>query len=121
LRDGGIGSWRTQVVCHQCPNSTCRFFLAGFANGPISFLDRDEPAALWPIDSCLLDFDLTDEGTFRLKQFGEQTGPEILERGYPVLSKTLESEAFAEHVIEGGGDPQKCGSAASEILRKAVG
>src|SRR5438034_3512105 len=36
---------------------------------------------LFRSDSCLLDFDLTDEGTFRLKQFGEQTGPEILERG----------------------------------------
>jgi hypothetical protein len=80
----------------------------------------DEPAVVWPMDSCLLGFDLTDEGTFRLKQFGEQTGPEILERGYPVLSKTLENEAFAEHVIESGADPQKYGSAATEILRKAV-
>jgi hypothetical protein len=37
-----------------------------------------------------------------------------------VLSKTLESEAFAEHVIEGGADPQKYGSTATEILLKAV-
>jgi hypothetical protein len=80
----------------------------------------DEPAELGRMDSCLLDFDLTDEGTFRLKQFGEQTGPEILERGYPLLSKTLEGEAFAEHAIEGAADPQKYGSAATEILRKAV-
>jgi len=57
--------------------------------------------------ACWTSFDLTDEGTFRLKQFGEQTGPEILERGYPVLSETLESEAFAEHAIEGVADPQK--------------
>jgi hypothetical protein len=54
-----------------------------------------------------------------MKQFGEQTGPEILERGFPV-SKTLESEAFAEHVIEGGADPQKYGSTTTEILRNAV-
>jgi hypothetical protein len=64
--------------------------------------------------------DLTAEGAFRLKQFGEQTGPEILERGYPILSKTLESEAFAEHVIEGGADHQKYGSAETELIRKAV-
>jgi hypothetical protein len=37
-----------------------------------------------------------------------------------VLSKTLENEAFAEHVIESGADPQQYGSAATEILRKAV-
>ena len=59
------------------------------------------------VHGLVLDFDLTDEGTFRLKQFGEQTGPEILERGYPLLSKTLESEVFAEHAIEGAADPQR--------------
>ncbi len=37
-----------------------------------------------------------------------------------MLSKTLETEAFAEHVIEGGADPQEYGSAATEVLRKAV-
>ena len=62
----------------------------------------------------------TDEGTFRFKQFGEQTGPEILERGYPVLNKALEGEAFAEHAIESAADAQEYDSAATGILRKAV-
>ena len=110
------------TFCARWPDGTFSIVGADDETDALIQLDElgDEPAALWPMDSCLLDFDLTDEGTFRLKQFGEQTGPEILERGYPVLSKTLESEAFAEHVIEGGADPQKYGSAATEILRKAV-
>jgi hypothetical protein len=52
----------------------------------------DEPAELWLMQSCLVDFELTDDGTFRLKQFGEQTVPEILERGYPMLDKALEAQ-----------------------------
>jgi hypothetical protein len=80
----------------------------------------DEPAELWPMQSCLLDFELTDEGTFRLKQFGEQTAPEILEKSYPVLNKVLEGEAFAEHAIESEAGPQQYDAAATEILRKAV-
>src|SRR6266849_2655311 len=77
----------------------------------------EEPAALWLMQSCLLDFDLTDEGTIRLKQFGEQTGPEILARGYPLLKKALEADAFAEHAIEQQAEPQEYDSAATKILR----
>jgi hypothetical protein len=50
----------------------------------------EEHAELWPMQFCMLDFELTDDGTFRLKQFGEQTGPEILAKGYPVLKKALD-------------------------------
>lgn len=110
------------TFCARWPDGSFSIVGADDETDALIQLDElgDEPAELWSMDSCLLDFDLTDEGTFRLKQFGEQTGPEILERGYPVLSKTLESEAFAEHVIEGGADPQKYGSAETEMLRKAV-
>jgi hypothetical protein len=49
----------------------------------------DEPAQLWQLQSCLLDFELTDSGTFRIREFGEETGSEIMERAYPVLNKAL--------------------------------
>ena len=29
----------------------------------------DEPAQLWQLRSCLLDFELTDSGTFRIREF----------------------------------------------------
>jgi hypothetical protein len=109
-------------------------FCARWPDGSFSIVDADdethariqldelgeEPAELWPMQSCLLDFDLNDEGTIRLKQFGEQTGPEILARAYPVLNKTLEGEAFTEHAIEQQAEPQEYDSTATKVLRKAV-
>ncbi len=88
-------------------------FCARWPDGSFSIIDADdetdariqldelgdEPADLWAMESCLLDFELTDSGTFRLTQFGERTAPEILERAYPVLNKTLESESFADQPI----------------------
>ena len=99
------------TFCARWPDGSFSIVGADDETDALIQLDElgDEPAELWRMDSCLLDFDLTDEGTFRLKlkQFGEQTGSEILERGYPVLKKTLEGEAFAEDAIEGAADPQK--------------
>jgi len=80
----------------------------------------DEPAQLWQLQSCLLDFELTDSGTFRIREFGEQTGSEIMERAYPVLSKALEDQAFAEHALEDQSEAVEYGSETTEVLRGAV-
>jgi hypothetical protein len=80
----------------------------------------DEPAQLWQLQSCLVDFELTDNGTFRIKEFGEETGSEIMERAYPVLNKVLEDEAFAVHAMEDQNEPREYGSEAREVLRGAV-
>jgi hypothetical protein len=109
-------------------------FCARWPDGSFSIIDADdetdariqldelgdEPADLWAMESCLLDFELTDSGTFRLTQFGERTAPEILERAYPVLNKTLESESFADHAIAGEDDRQEYGPAERDVLRSAV-
>ncbi len=55
----------------------------------------DEPVELSALKSCLIDFELTDRGSFRLDHFGEVMQDEILERGYPVLQNAL--TAAAEH------------------------
>jgi hypothetical protein len=68
----------------------------------------------------LLDFELTERGTFRLSQFGEQTAPEIVKRAYPVLSKALEAETFVEHAIVDKTESVNYGSEAAEVLRKAA-
>lgn len=80
----------------------------------------DEPAELWQMQSCLLDFELTESGTFRISRFGEQTGPEIMERAYPVLSKALEAEKFAEHEMEDQSESPTYGPEATEVLHQAV-
>ena len=59
----------------------------------------DEPAELWQMQSCLLDFELTDDGTFRLSQFGEDTGPEIMERAHPVLSVALADQLCSSSIV----------------------
>jgi hypothetical protein len=80
----------------------------------------DEPAELCQMQSCLVDFELTEDGTFRFRQFGEQTGPEIMERAYPVLRKALEEETLSEHPMEDQVEPLRCGLEATDVLRKAV-
>ena len=80
----------------------------------------DEPAQLWQLQLCLLDFELTDSGTFRIREFGEQTGSEIMERASPVLSKALEDQVFAEHALEDQSESVEYGSETTEVLRGAV-
>ncbi len=43
-----------------------------------------------------------------------------MERAYPVLSKALEDQAFAEHVLEEQSESVKSGSDARKVLRGAV-
>lgn len=80
----------------------------------------DEPAELWQMKSCMLDFEMTDHGTFRLAQFGELTEAETLTRAYPLLSKALEGENFYEHAIIDEGESPNYGSDAAEVVRAAV-
>jgi hypothetical protein len=80
----------------------------------------DEPAELWQMESCLLDFELTERGTFRIRQFGEQTGPEIVERAYLLLGEALADEMFAEHPMEDQGERLEYGPEAARVIRKAV-
>jgi hypothetical protein len=57
----------------------------------------DEPVELSALKSCLIDFELTDRGSFRLGHFGEVMQDEILERGYPVLQTALSAAAEREY------------------------
>jgi|GEM_PF-7051037 len=49
----------------------------------------DEPAELSTLNSCMVDFELTDHGGFRLREFGERTQQQIVDRGYPLLKASL--------------------------------
>lgn len=59
-------------------------------------------------------------GDIRIRQFGEQTGPEIMERAYPLLNEALAQETFAEHPMEDPGEILTCGSEETIVIRKAV-
>ena len=66
----------------------------------------DDPAEVSEMQSCLLDFGLTDSGTFRLIEMGRDTADEILERGYPSLRKALAKEPSPEYAIVDATQPQ---------------
>lgn len=110
------------TFCARWPDGTFSIVDADDEIHALIQLDEfgDEPAELWQMQSCLLDFELTESGTFRLSQFGEETGPEIVERAYPVLSKALEAETFAEHAMEAQSEPVNYGPEATEVVRQAV-
>jgi hypothetical protein len=78
----------------------------------------DEPIGMWQMEVCALDFELTVDGTFRLKDFGGQTISEIMGRCYPLLQKTVDDDEILEdHDWEGPptGDPTSLGR-----IREAV-
>jgi hypothetical protein len=110
------------AFCARWPDGSFSIVDADDETDALIQLDElgDEPAELWQMQSCLLDFELTEAGTFRISRFGAETGPEIMERAYPVLSKALEAETFTEHGMEDQSEPPTYGPEAAEILRKAV-
>jgi hypothetical protein len=80
-----------------------------------------EPAELHPMQSCLIDFEFTDSGTFRLCQFGDDTLDEILENGYPLLDAALRSEPLDEHdVVDDVAATDRYDDSAKGILSDAV-
>lgn len=110
------------VFCARWPDGSFSIVDANDDVHALILLDElgDEPAELWQMQSCLLDFELTDDGSFRLGQFGEETGPEIMERAYPVLSEAMKGQAMADHPVEDRGDALNFEPEALATVRKAV-
>jgi len=79
-----------------------------------------EPAELRLMESCLVDFELTDSGKFRLNQFGDDTLDEVLD-AYPSLNAALVSGALDDHdVVDDGEGIDHYDASAKEILSNAV-
>jgi len=110
------------AFCARWPDGSFSIVAADDKTHALIQLDElgDEPAELWQMESCLLDFELTDRGTFRIRQFGEETGPEIMDKAYPLLSEALADEMFAEHQMEDQDEPLEYGPEAARVIRKAV-
>jgi hypothetical protein len=74
--------------------------------------DAAHPRQLFPLESCMVDFRLNDQGKIELKQFGEETEESIWEICYPDL------QAVPANVMrqEGGEHTPEC----RESIRKAV-
>src|SRR6516225_2914757 len=51
--------------------------------------DVAHPSQLFPLESCMVDFRLNDQGEIELKQFGEETEDLVWETSYPELHALL--------------------------------
>ena len=77
----------------------------------------DEPAELFALKSCLIDFELTDRGSFRLRDFGEVMRDEIRERGYPLLQAALMSAAGQEYDPEPDDVPENVADVPPDVAK----
>ena len=59
------------AFCARWPDGSFSIVEADDKTHALIQLDElgDEPAELWQMQSCLLDFELTESGTFRIRQF----------------------------------------------------
>jgi hypothetical protein len=74
--------------------------------------DAAHPCQLFPLESCMVDFKLNEQGEIELKQFGEDTEDLIWEISYPKLHARLLSVMS----MDGGEHSAK----ARRSIRKAV-
>jgi hypothetical protein len=82
----------------------------------------DCPSEIHRLNSCLLDFGLTDRGTFRLHEIGVDTGEQILELGYPELRKEYGGLVSTDTLVDGPEDvkPKRSMRAAVRAERKRL-
>lgn len=83
-----------------------------------ALLELDEwaaghPAHLFPMESCMMDFRLNDDGQIEFNRFGEDTEAFIWETAYPVLEEVRYREGVLR--ADGGYTPE-----GEELIRKAV-
>src|ERR1035437_8549455 len=109
------------VFCARWPNGSFSIVEAGDLQEAYVRLDEfgPEPAAVWPLASCAMDFGLTDEGSFQLLQIGEDMEEELLEKAYPALLEAYRAEVL----VPDAADPAAMAAhdaEAEQRMRKAV-
>ena len=104
-------------------------YLCRWPNGDFSIVQADgeraavvqldewagaEPAWLVPLETCMIDFRLTDRGGIELADFGEETAEFIWDHCYPDLDQMLSSEDVLHHL---GGEGKRD---VTKKIRRAV-
>jgi hypothetical protein len=111
-----LDGFETGMYLCRWPNGEFSLIMAPTRREALIELDEwapGHPGQLFPIDSCMLDFGLNDEGQIELNQFGEDTEAFIWETAYPVLDEVRYNEALI------GPDGQYTPEG-KELIRKAV-
>jgi hypothetical protein len=110
-----LDEFETGVYLCRWPNGDFSLVTASTRREALVALDewgRAHPTQLFPLDSCLVDFRLNDQGEIELERFGEETERLVWETCYPEL------HTFLSSVL-----PEDCGeypAEVKEVIRQAV-
>jgi hypothetical protein len=111
-----LDDFETGMYLCRWPNGEFSLVMALTRREALIELDEwapGHPGQLFPMESCMLDFRLNDDGQIEFNQFGEDTEAFIWETAYPVLDEIRYSEALTgpdrQYTPEGG-----------DLIRKAV-
>jgi len=113
--EADLDAFETGVYLCRWPNGDFSLVAANTRREALVELDEWDaahPCQLFPLESCMVDFRLNDQGEFELKQFGEDTEELIWEISYPKLHAHLMSVMS----IDGGDHTAK----SKESIRQAV-
>jgi hypothetical protein len=92
-----LDDFETGMYLCRWPNGEFSLVMAPTRREALIELDEwapGHPGQLFPLDSCMLDFGLNDDGQIEFNQFGEDTEAFIWETAYPVLDEIRHSEAL---------------------------
>jgi len=113
--EADLDAFETGVYLCRWPNGDFSLVAANTRREALVELDEWDaahPCQLFPLESCMVDFRLNDQGEIELKQFGEDTEDLIWEISYPKLHACL----LGVMLIDGGEPSAKV----RQSIRKAV-
>ena len=93
-REVNLDEFETGMYLCRWPNGDFSLVAANTRREALVELDEWDaahPSQLFPLESCMVDFKLNDQGEIELKQFGEDTEKFIWETCYPELHSLLAS------------------------------
>jgi hypothetical protein len=111
-----LDEFETGMYLCRWPNGEFSLVMAPTRRAALVELDEwaeGHPGQLFPMESCMLDFRLNDDGEIEFNQFGEDTEDFIWEIAYPVL----EEVRYREGVLRPDGGYTREGE---ELIRKAI-
>jgi hypothetical protein len=92
--EADLDEFETGVYLCRWPNGDFSLVTASTRREALVALDEwggAHPTQLFPLDSCMVDFRLNDQGEIELEQFGEETERFVWETCYPELHTFLSS------------------------------
>ena len=116
-REDDLDEFETGLYLCRWPNGDFSIVRADDKRTAVVQLDEwagAEPAWLTPMDACMIDFRLSDEGEIELTEFGEETADFIWDTCYPELDRVLTNNDVLKH-LEGKHDREAAKQISSAV------